>query len=80
MGNYTSGSRSFGVFDFETTCDACSAANSYYTVNVDTERSLEFCSHCFNKHRLVIDAKGYIVEDRTHLINAKPSVSANVDG
>lgn len=52
-----------------------------YPVRPGTEMRLDFCSHHYNKHSLLLHAQGwYIHNDERGLINSKPSPSANAPG
>lgn len=42
-------------------------------------KPLVFCSHHGTKYELEFEARGWRIDDFRHLINAKPSVSANVE-
>lgn len=59
-------------------CDRCGAqafAAAYHAVH----GTLLFCGHHFNKHQVSLVEQGFEMQDETHKINDKPSVSANAD-
>ena len=57
-------------------CDRCGA--QAFTAATKGDLMLLFCRHHTNKHRGRLVELGWQIDDRTHLLNEKPSVSANV--
>lgn len=57
-------------------CDRCGA--QAYTAVAKDDLMLLFCRHHTNKHRGRLVETGWTIDDRTHLLNENPSVSANV--
>lgn len=56
-------------------CDSCQA--QAFSAATKDELMLFFCGHHFKRHADALDTLGWTVYDKTHLINQKPSVSAN---
>jgi hypothetical protein len=56
-------------------CDSCKSQAFIVATKGDFE--LLFCGHHGNKNMEALIAKGWEVQDDTHLINEKPSPSAN---
>lgn len=64
-------------------CDRC-GAQAFVAVTIPvparaTNVELLFCGHHYSRHEQVFASQGYQVHDERHLINDKPSVSANAD-
>jgi hypothetical protein len=66
-------------------CDNC-GSEAWVTVSLLRETyseskylKLAFCAHHYNKNSVMLHSQGWeLVQDERELINAKPSVSANV--
>lgn len=59
-------------------CDQC-GAEAWVSVNRVDAGQLDFCGHDYERNRDTLLRAGWIVtSDERHLINEKPSVSANV--
>lgn len=64
-------------------CDRC-GAQAFVAVTVPAKGKpvhveMLFCGHHYGRYEQHFAAKGYPVHDERHLINAKPSTSANAD-
>lgn len=57
-------------------CDRCGA--QAFTAAIKGELMLLWCRHHTNKNRETLESDGWEIDDRTHLLNENPSVSANV--
>lgn len=68
-----------GVYDFEHTCDACSAAQAFYHVYITETSYILLCRHHFNRHEMAFVERGYQVIDNSDRLNVRPSVSANAE-
>ena len=55
-------------------CDACGV--QAFTAAMKDAMLLLLCGHHTNRHRDALESDGWNVDDKTHLINEKPSVSA----
>lgn len=58
-------------------CDNCTSAQAFMAA-VKDDMTLMFCKHHGERHLAALDADGWKVYDKTHLLNEKPSVSASV--
>jgi hypothetical protein len=59
-------------------CDSC-RAQAFMRATKGGRADLLFCGHHGRRHQASLIAQGFIVDDQTHRINEKPSVSANKD-
>lgn len=57
-------------------CDRCNA-QAFVVARKGDMSELLFCGHHGRKHMSALVAQGFDIEDQTHRINEKPSVSAN---
>ena len=57
-------------------CDRCGA--QAFTAATKGDLMLLFCRHHTNKHRDGLLRGDWDIDDRTHLLNEKPSISATV--
>ena len=58
-------------------CDRC-GAEAFIVASIE-ESVLLFCGHHGAKHMTALESAGWSVEDHRHLINEKPSISANAE-
>lgn len=56
-------------------CDRCGA--QAFALASRSDMRLTLCGHHSRMYAPALIGKGWIIDDRTHLINEKPSVSAN---
>jgi hypothetical protein len=68
-----------GQFDLSKAdrCDRCTA--QAFVVARQGSMMLLFCGHHYARNEVALDEQGFTIDDFRHLINAKPSVSANAD-
>ena len=68
-----------GKFDLSKAdrCDRCTA--QAFVVARQDGMMLLFCGHHYARNEVALDEQGFTIDDFRHLINAKPSVSANAD-
>lgn len=57
-------------------CDRCNA-QAFIIARKGETSSLLFCGHHGRKYMPALVTQGFDIEDQTHRINEKPSVSAN---
>ncbi len=58
-------------------CDRCTA--QAFVVARQGSLMLLFCGHHYARNEVALDEQGFTIDDFRHLINARPSVSANAD-